>query len=527
MPSQWLKNLGHKASHVKLLRPLYDAQLGRRDRHLAFSSFPQEIISGDAGHGRWVASGQIDVNGKRFPIDTDHWFIGHNLQDTPFFEKLHDFSWLSELKALGGITGRTTARKITWAWLNVFDQYHYLTWNPSLTARRLVNWLKAYPFAFEQADDVFLDVFHNQFYRQCRHLVLTLESGDYESLDGRFDTLWALCIIGGHCPELADGREESWLHLLKGALEDVVHNDGGAMSSCPQKTLHITRQLITLRQSLQQTHKTLPLWLSKTIEVMVRFLNTISHTDKNLPCFGQSIESGKHDIEKITRLMGLRVRRHDLTAPDTGYSVMRKGKTSVVINHADNFIAPSAFEMGFGPHRIMVSCGTHFLDQAWRDSLHSVHAFSSVSVNNKGAEGSTIKTTIETLNGACLWSGTCEGYDDHVTHTRRLYLDPDGHDFRGEDIFIRRVATQAARITARFHLHPQVKASLINEKKSVLMQLPSGAGWVFDASDAYIMTEESVYLGIDGMSPRKTMQIVLQAEMTSVNHQVKWAVKRV
>ena len=87
MASQWLKNLGHKASHVKMLRPLYDAQLGKLDDELVFNAYPTDLWGGDAGYGRWVASGQLDIYDRRIAIDTDSWFLGNELQDTPFFRK--------------------------------------------------------------------------------------------------------------------------------------------------------------------------------------------------------------------------------------------------------------------------------------------------------------------------------------------------------------------------------------------------------------------------------------------------------
>ena len=122
MPSQWLKNLGHKASQVKLLRPLYDAQLGRRDTHLIFQSFPAVIFDSDAGRGRWIASGKIDCHGKRADLDMGGWFIGGDFQGTPFFTKTHKFSFLDELKSLGGDVGRKTSRQITWKWMNVTNK---------------------------------------------------------------------------------------------------------------------------------------------------------------------------------------------------------------------------------------------------------------------------------------------------------------------------------------------------------------------------------------------------------------------
>jgi uncharacterized heparinase superfamily protein len=132
------------------------------------------------------------------------------------------------------------------------------------------------------------------------------------------------------------------------------------------------------------------------------------------------------------------------------------------------------------------------------------------------------------MNGACLWCGTCEGYkkSHHVTHTRRLYLDKDGYDFRGEDLLVRSFALKPITAMARFHLHPSVKASLIKNGTAILIQIPSGAGWIFEAAHCLIALEPSVYTGADGLTVRKTSQIILTAAMDDLSHQIKWAIRR-
>lgn len=531
MPSQWLRNLGHKASHVKLLRPLYDAQLGQYNQPLSFSSYPSDIITGDAGLGRWVASGQVDFHGKRIEIDQNQWWIGTDLQNTPFFDHLHRFDFLKDLKALGGDLGRRQARAITWAWLNDFENYHYLIWGPSLTAHRLVNWLTAYPFAFEQADQTFLDMLHNHIYRQFKHLTLAIENNQDMTLTGRFEALWAIVILSTHCPALSSsGQFDTWLILFKGAMEDVFFEDGGLITYSFTDLMNALVCLSITKQSLSQAgHHPPPLWLTKQIEASLRFLSATTHSDKNTACFNSAVEDGKQTIEKLNRLASIRMKRQDFQSEESGYSALRKGKTSVIVSHGSRHSpSPNAFEMSHSAHRLIVSCGSHFYDQEWQKALNTVQAYSTLSINDTQPFYSKLKTHMETMNKACLWSGTHSGYgDDHgVTHTRRLYLDPDGLDFRGEDIVVRAIATKPITSTIRFHLHPKVKTSMVNDQSSVLMQLPNGNGWIFEASGAYISTDESIYFGGDGMTPRKTSQIVLSADIEGITHHVKWAIRR-
>jgi uncharacterized heparinase superfamily protein len=105
-------------------------------------------------------------------------------------------------------------------------------------------------------------------------------------------------------------------------------------------------------------------------------------------------------------------------------------------------------------------------------------------------------------------------------HRRRIYLAESGEDLRGEDEI---EARHPQPFAVRFHLHPNVTASLQHDNGAVLLRLPSGQGWRLRAEGAKIALEESVYFGLS--EPRRTEQVVL------VGHQdgpqlVQWAITK-
>jgi uncharacterized heparinase superfamily protein len=96
-----------------------------------------------------------------------------------------------------------------------------------------------------------------------------------------------------------------------------------------------------------------------------------------------------------------------------------------------------------------------------------------------------------------------------------------GEDVRGED------AVEAASpqpFSVRFHLHPNVTASLQQDGEAVLLRLPTAGGWRLRADGARISLEESVYLG--GGEPRRSEQVVLTGYTDGPQH-VKWAITKV
>ena len=78
---------------------------------------------------------------------------------------------------------------------------------------------------------------------------------------------------------------------------------------------------------------------------------------------------------------------------------------------------------------------------------------------------------------------------------------------------------------ARFHLHPDVKASLAEDAGSVLLKLRSGAGRRFRASGGRLALEDSVYSAGDG-EIRRTRQIVVAGALSGQGALVKWRLGR-
>jgi uncharacterized heparinase superfamily protein len=75
----------------------------------------------------------------------------------------------------------------------------------------------------------------------------------------------------------------------------------------------------------------------------------------------------------------------------------------------------------------------------------------------------------------------------------------------------------------RFHLHPNVTASLQQDNEAVLLRLPSGQAWRLRADGTKITIEESVYFGT--AEARRAEQIILAGHQDGPQ-QVKWAITK-
>ena len=122
-----------------------------------------------------------------------------------------------------------------------------------------------------------------------------------------------------------------------------------------------------------------------------------------------------------------------------------------------------------------------------------------------------------------------------LLHRRYLFVDHNGANLRGIDEMIRPMklkATPAKRpipYIARFHLHPDVRARLV-EHRIALLETPGGQRWRLRTDAPEIAIELSTYWG--GPAPREALQIVLSGEADPMGHglappnRIRWALAR-
>ncbi|MGZ8370553.1 MAG: heparinase II/III domain-containing protein, partial [Caulobacteraceae bacterium] len=82
-----------------------------------------------------------------------------------------------------------------------------------------------------------------------------------------------------------------------------------------------------------------------------------------------------------------------------------------------------------------------------------------------------------------------------------------------------------APVAIRFHLHPAVKASLALDRKSVLLQAPTGPGWWLRNDAAEVRIEPSVHF-VEGQ-PRAVQQVTLRGHFhADKGGRVRWKLLR-
>ncbi len=504
---------------------------------------PVDVWKGSAEKARWLINGGIFmIEGDKLELHNANWNpVG---VDDTWIKYIHGFEWIRDLKTLGGDKGRMAARAMLDNWMSQHPHPDDINWRPDIVGLRLSNWLSSFTFFGESATQEFQEKFYISLARQVRHLSKTIHG-----VDAGVPCLQALRGLA-YAGLALEGREqllEQSLTMLHKEIGRQILSDGGHVSRSPQDLIEAVMILLDIRNALRQGGYPCPEKIIHALDRAVPALRFFRHGDRNFALFNGCQEGHEELMRQISLLSGSRAKTLN-SLPHTGYERMNVGRGLIIMDTGKSpkwphdtgaHAAPLAFEMSYGRERIIVNCGTHPTNGEWQDMLRFTAAHSTLVIDDRNAceihkDGSLsrkpkkVSLNREDKIGAILVDATHDGYMavNGITHRRRLYYADMGNDLRGEDTLTCTTGlTKTHKISARFHLHPRVNASLVKEGEEVILALPGGTGWRFTASGAPLTIEDSIYLG-DGIRPRKSKQIVISTDMAVDSIQIKWAIQR-
>ncbi len=544
--SSVIDRLRHRPALKPLATPLYSWSLSRGTVPERLMMAPVDAWPGDAGRGKWLCNGVLDLNGVHLPVDGASWHHADIAGNPAKARAVHGFEWLRDLRAVGGDQARRQGRAMIASWIESNHRWNTYGWDEATTGLRLASWLSFFDFFCVSADDEFLNRLFTAFIRQMRHLERAPQDR-FRDLDGlaaiKGLVLCALCLEGG------EQKLDYALHRLETWLGAEILPDGGHVSRAPDKMVAAARHLIDIRAALVRGEFPAPPLLQQNLERLTGAIRSLRMADQKLALFHGSQEGDAALIDAVLLTSGTKPRKNTAMAyTQAGYSFLCAGRAHLVADtgmlpahpydvaaHA----APLAFEFAFGRDRMIVNCGTHPLDPVWADHLRATAAHSGLVLNDRnaaeirkdghiGRQPMQMQARVEQRIEGLVLTASHDGYLplNGLTHKRRLFLAADGHDLHGEDILS--ADTPLARpvpFTMRFHLHPRVVASSIQDGEALLLKLPGGSGWRFYKEGARIALEPGIYLG-SGSIPRKTQQIVIAGVAEGSETTIRWVLSR-
>jgi uncharacterized heparinase superfamily protein len=491
---------------------------------------------GDAARAARLLRGELEFGGGVRTLRPGAW--GEAAGSSVLNAAAHSFTWLRDLRALGTDAARLRARALVAEWIAA-PPSDPLAHRPDVVGARLTAWLAHYDFFAATADDAFRQRLMGRLVADARSLSAALPA---EQLDARALTaLKGLVAAAIALPEHA-GFLTRALRFLPQEIARQILPDGTHAERSPAAQLAALQDLTEIRALLQAAQTPPPLVLTGAIERVAQALRVMRHGDGGLALINGAKEESATLIDIALTQAG-RGSRGPNALTDGGFHRLQAGRSMVIVDcgvppapgldrlsHAGTL----SMELSIGRERMIVNCGGFPAGASqWRDAARVTAAHSTLviaDVNSSelkldglGRRPITVEAQRQEANGAHWLEASHDGWKKlfGAVHRRRLYLAESGDDIRGEDAI---EAPTPQPFTLRFHLHPEVNASLQQDGEAVLLRLRSGGGWRLRADGARMTLEESIYLG--GLEPRRSEQVVLTGYADGPQ-QVKWAISKV
>jgi uncharacterized heparinase superfamily protein len=495
------------------------------------------------GVGAWpLAGGGLELGPGGDPWDRPS-------PSRAFAVELHQFGWLHHLIGAGE-GGPREALRLVLGWERVFGRWNSFAWSGEVIERRVLYLACHLRALCTGASDAERALLLRSLARQARHLA-SLWGGLGRAAERAAAVGAAGAALSGPTGEQLASRA---IERLEEVLPRTVLPDGGHASRAPEAALRLLFDLLSFDDALLQLGREPPSELARAIDRLTSALRFFTLPDGRLACFQGGEESDLVEIEAA--------RAHDdsegtppLHAPHSGYEKLAGKLLQVIADAAPPADGPWSVTACAHPLAIEVVAGRDRLitNTGWSlraenaQPLRLTPAATTAALNDMSC-GAPLQGALAKILGARLEGGATsvevrrhqaedgvwlelshDGWASFgLTHERRLFLDTTADELRGEDRFVPLNAGSDRNLpfTLRFHLHPDVRASLARDQRSILLQGPTTGGWWLRNDAREVAIEPSVHM--HGGRARRSAQVVLRSQIRGDRGgRVRWKLARV
>ncbi len=526
-----------------------------------FVSQPEPKTIGSFARGRQLSAGNFLFAGSL--IEAPGKSIWDLRPPDPRFEaEIHGCAWLDDLAAVADVTARARAQDWVFDWIRRYGGGAGPGWTPDLAGRRLIRWINHAILLLNGRDRAASDAYFRSLGRQTVFLARRWRAAApglprFEALTGLIHAGLSLAGMERHVDRAAAalGRE----------CAREIDAEGGIPTRNPEELLEVFTLLTWAATALGEAGRTPERAHLAAIDRIAPTLRALRHADGGLARFhggGRGIE-GRLD-QALAHAGGRALTAHGLAM---GYARLAAGRTTIIVDAArppsgraslNAHASTLAMELTSGRRPLIVSCGSgarfgadwHRAGRATPShSTLGIHGFSSSRLGPDGARAEFTDMPDQVWarpeddpGGHRLIAGHNGYVATHgLTHIRQITLSVDGRALSGEDTLgamtvadrrrfeavMERSRHQGVPFTLRFHLHPDVDATLDLGGSAVSMALKSGEIWIFRHDGVAELTlEPSVYLESGRLKPRATRQIALTAHVLDYACQLGWTLAK-
>ncbi len=542
----------------------------RAEPATGFVSQPEPRSIGLFARGKQLLSGNFVISGQVITApNASIWDIKIAPPKDGYFlpDERAGFTWLDDLAAVGDVGARQLGQRWTWEWMRLYGRGEGAGWSPDLTGRRVIRWINHAPFLLSgrSPDEA------KQFYHLLSAQVLFLARRWHRAAHGlpRFEALTGLIYAGLslHGMQKQLGAVE---HLLASECTREIDSGGGIATRNPEELLEVFTHLIWAEHALSEADVAVPKALTDAIGRIAPTLRALRHADGGLARFHGGGRGAEGRLDQSLAAANIKFEPSANLILPMGFARMSGGRSSVIVDVSSPasgmagraaHASTAGFELTSGRRPVIVNCGAgrHFGADWWRagrsTASHSTLSIDGISssrrLSTKAQDGQTDMddlAQVSDLKHAHLHDGmhlslTHDGWSSThgLKHSRELWLTPDGRKLSGLDRMFANNKDEQSRLqlalaenwvegiglTLRFHLHPDVTATLDLGGTAISLALKSGEVWVFRHDGRAALTlEPSIYLEKSRLRPRSTYQIVLTCRTRDEETQIGWTLAK-
>ncbi len=501
-----------------------------------FRSVVPSLWAGSSDAGKSLCNGAFMIGHQTRSIQGGNPWKSSNLE--PVWQNyINSFTFLGDLRAVGGDAARREARH----YVSLFLQQPVLIADskntPKITAKRLIAWLTHFDFYGESATYEFQLEVRRALNLQIKSL---MKADIQDGMDGLYQAC-ALWLAGIAMDGMSAPRTLGQVWLDNVIRVFIV--DGGMGTRRPSDAQDALSVLVKLNCTLLQNKLTVPEFLTNAIGNLAAGLRAVRVNGQKLPVFQGGYSGNTADMNAVLKRANTRNRhKGDVVM---GYQKLAQGRTNILIDagaapavefdetaHA----APLAFNLWVGKDHVVTQCGNSpFLPESAQLALRGTAAHSTVTINDRNiseirAVGGLGRRYPEPqlktwdVKDGIMVDAFHNGYQSlfGITHQRKIALLEDGEYCAGEDQLCSETELlRSHQVAVRFHLHPRVTASLIQNDTEVLLRLPSAGGWRFVADGQKLSLDETLYCGSG--HPHTSLCITMTREMEAPKLIIPWA----
>ena len=522
-----------------LYAKLLAATAWRGSQALDLTHIPQDYWPGDPAIGQYLVDHQELPPSQAAILDT--------------------FSWLRDLRTVGGHVARQAGRAKMRAWqrqMLTSPRRRAQAFVPAIAAVRLVNWLVHYEFFWASAKPHDL---HNltRLIRLHARLLRLPKERDLRQMDAllilKAAFFAALALYEKNIPSLAIKKDlhdtldlplpqkvQTIALLLTRALKAQFLPDGGHISGSSHVQLGLLVHLIDIENCIKRIDQPF-LSLQQILRDQVAWLRMFARRDNTLADFNGSalaaLRTGANiqALPVITQTYGRgRILRN---APQSGFTRRSVGPMTLIYHggkawdsKASSHYNAGSFEIMIGSHRLIGSCASDLtqVTPVWRHALAGPDAASQLCITDR--EPRMTYVTMAAPDAHRVGSRH-DGFVDccGLHATRVLTLAQDGQSISGVDRLTPVARAPSCQILIRFHLDSAVQA-IHNVIDQVTLTFGRNQVWALAVKGAKLSLQDSLQvtsLGVRKPSKQITLTRFSLAESHQMDTLVHWRIYKV